>query len=108
MRLPSGNTLVLGCFQAVMEQLTSDIPGGAVYLDDILVSRSSAMEHLNNLCGLLQRLNKKATRCQREKCHFAKPRVKYLVHILSLEGIAKGTKVHSCQHQKMWLDLSPS
>ena len=67
-RLPFGTTSTPGYFQEIMDQLTSDLPGVAVYLDDILVSGSTAQEHLNNLKRLLQRLSDKGLRCRLEKC----------------------------------------
>ena len=72
-----------------MDQLTSDLPGVAVYLDDILVSGSTAQEHLSNLKRLLQRLSDKGLRCRLEKCLFALPYVEYLGHLLSSRGVAK-------------------
>ena len=93
MRLPFGITSAPGYFQEIMDQLTSDLPGVAVYLDDILVSGATAQEHLNNLNRLLQRLSDKGLRCRLEKCSFAQPVVEYLGHLLSKKGIAKGTKV---------------
>ena len=39
-----------------MDQLTSDLRGVPVYLDDLLVSGANAQEHLQNLRALLQRL----------------------------------------------------
>ena len=65
-----------------MEQLTSDLKGVAVYLDDILVSGKDAQEHLQNLCVLLRRLDEKGLRCRLEKCVFAQPVVEYLGHLL--------------------------
>ena len=56
-----------------MDQLTSDLPGVAVYLDDIFVSGATAQEHLNNLKRLLQRLSDKGLHCRLEKCSFAQP-----------------------------------
>ena len=93
MRLPFGISSAPGYFQEIMDQLTSDLPGVAVYLDDILVSGSTAQEHLRNLRRLLQRLNDKGLRCRLEKCAFAQPYVEYLGHLLSNKGTAKGTKV---------------
>ena len=66
-----------------MDQLTSDLPGVAVYLDDILVSGSTAREHLSNLKRLLQFLRDKGLRCRLEKCLFTQPYVEYLGHLLS-------------------------
>lgn len=92
-RLPFGISSAPGYFQEIMDQLTNDLPGVAVYFDDILVSGTSAQDHLSNLRGLLQRLNNNGLRCRLEKCHFAQPYVEYLGHLLSSEGIAKGSKI---------------
>ena len=92
-RLPFGIKSAPGYFQQVMDQLTNDLPGVAVYLDDILVSGKDSDDHLANLQRLLQRLDEKGLRCRLEKCSFAQPYVEYLGHLLSKEGIAKGPKV---------------
>ena len=76
-----------------MDQLTSDFPGMVIYLDDILVSGSSAAEHLSNLRRLLQCLSDKELRRRLEKCLFAQPSVEYLGHLLSNKGLAKDKKV---------------
>ncbi|WP_435321293.1 RNase H-like domain-containing protein, partial [Klebsiella pneumoniae] len=76
-----------------MRQVTQDLPGVCVYLDDILVSGGNPDDHVDNLRHLLQRLQDKGLRCRWEKCQFAKPYVEYLGHLLSREGIAKGSKV---------------
>ena len=94
-RLPFGIYFAPGYFQEIMDQLTHDLPGLAVYLDDILVSGATAQEHLENLRGLLKRLNDKGLRCRLEKCSFAQPYVEYLGHILSNKGIAKGSKIYA-------------
>ena len=49
-----------GYFQEIMEQLTSDLLGAAVYLDDILVSGTSAEDHMDNL----RRLNGEMQVCR--------------------------------------------
>ena len=91
MRLPFGITSAPGYFQEIMDQLTSDLPGVAVYLNDILVSGSTAQEHLSNLkrLYLLQRLSDKGLCCRLEKCLFSHPYVEYLGHLLSSRGVAK-------------------
>ena len=61
-----------------MDQLTSDLRGVAVYLDDLLVSGANALEHLQNFRALLQRLQDKGLRCNLRKCIFAQPSVEYL------------------------------
>jgi hypothetical protein len=93
-RLPFGIKSAPGYFQQIMDQLTQDLPGVAVYLDDILVSGANAEDHVQNLKRLLQRLQEKGLRCRPEKCQFAEPWVEYLGHCMSQEGIAKGKKVN--------------
>ena len=105
-RLPFGIKSAPGYFQEIMEQLTSDLRGVAVYLDDILVSGTTAQEHLENLRALLKRLSKKGLRCRLEKCSFAQPVVEYLGHTLSSEGIAKGPKVDAIKQMPPPTDVS--
>ena len=92
-RLPFGISSAPGYFQEIMDQLTSDLQGVAVYMDDILISGTTASEHIQNLRALLKRLEEKGLRCRLEKCLFAQPSVEYLGHILSQQGIAKDPKV---------------
>jgi len=70
-----------------MDEITSDLPGVAVYLDDILCSGATAEAHLQNLRRLLESIRDKGLRCRLEKCIFAQPQVVYLGHVLSTEGI---------------------
>jgi transposase InsO family protein len=92
-RLPFGIKSAPAYFQEIMEKLTKDLPGVAVYLDDILVSGKDAEDHLTNLRRLLTRLHENGLRCRQEKCSFAQASVEYLGHTLSREGICKGPKV---------------
>ena len=78
-----------------MDQLTSDLPGVAVYLDDIVISGATAPKHLENLRGLFKRLNDKGPRCHQEKISFAQPYIEYLGHMLSRKGITKGSKTNA-------------
>lgn len=105
-RLPFGIKSAPGYFQQIMDQLTKDLPGVAVYLDDILVSGKDREDHVSNLRGLLQRLDEKGLRCRLEKCQFASPYVEYLGHLLSHEGIAKGPKVDAVLKMKPPTDVS--
>ena len=91
-RLPFGISSATGYFQHIMNQLTSDLTGVAVYLDDILISGTAAEDHFNNLQQLLKRLNDKGLRCRIEKCVFTEDSVTYLGHTISRNGISKGPK----------------
>jgi len=85
--LPFGLSSAPGYFQQVIDEITSDLPGVAVYLDDIFCSGATAEAHLQNLRRLLERLRDKGLRCRLEKCTFAQPQVVYLGHVLSSERI---------------------
>eukprot|EP00731_Ephydatia_muelleri_P003019 Em0001g3019a len=67
MRLSFGISSAPGYFQEIMDMLISDLKGVAVYMDDILVSGTTAAEHLQNLKSLLKRLEEKGLRCRLEK-----------------------------------------
>ena len=105
-RLPFGISSAPGYFQEIMTQLTSDLPGVAVYLEDLLVSGVTAEDHLANLRRLLQRLQDKGLRCRKEKCQFAQPSVEYLGHTLSSQGISKGSKADAVQKMPEPHDVS--
>ena len=59
-RLPYGISSAPGIFQRTMENLLQGIPHVGVYLDDILISRETAQEHLRALemrkCSLVLRM----------------------------------------------------
>ena len=78
-----------------MENLASDLPGVAVFQDDMFVSGQDTNDYLSNLKRLLTRLNDKGLRCRCEKFQFEQPSVEYLGHTLSAEGISKGSKVEA-------------
>ncbi|KAL5494059.1 hypothetical protein EMCRGX_G015329 [Ephydatia muelleri] len=93
MRLPFGISSAPGYFQELMDKLTCDLQGVAVYMDDILVSGATDSEHLQNLHSLLKRLVEKGLRCRLEKCSFAQSSIEYFGHTLSRQGVSKGKKV---------------
>ena len=106
LRLPFGIKSAPSYFQEIMERLTADLEGVAVYLDDMLVGGNTAEEHLTNLRCLLRRLHEKGLRCRLDKCKFAQPSVEYLGHLLSHKGIAKGTKVDAMLNMPPPTDVS--
>ena len=106
MRLPFGIISAPGYFQEIMDKLTADLPGVAVYMDDILVSGDIAQDHLDNLRRLLQRLSDKGLRCRFEKCIFAQPYVEYLGHLMSNKGIAKGHEVDAVKEMPAPSDVA--
>lgn len=86
-RLPYGVNTAPGIFQQAMEQMLRDVPGVAVYMDDILVTGPTETEHLSSLKEVLRRLAKAGLRAKKPKCQFMKPEVVFLGHLINREGI---------------------
>ena len=80
-RLPFGISSATGIFQRVMESLLLVIDGVVVYLDDILVTGSTALEEV------LRRLERAGLRAKKSKCAFMRPSVSYLGHKIDAEGL---------------------
>ena len=86
-RLPFGVSAAPAIFQRTMESLLGDLPHVCIYLDDILVTGESESAYLQNLAAVLDRLEAAGIRLKREKCSFMIPKVEYLGHSISAEGI---------------------
>ena len=86
-RLLFGTASAPGIFQRVMEGLLSDIPGVLVYLDDILITGSTDIDHLKSLQETLSRLQKAGLRLQKQKCSFMVSSVSYLRYQINKEGL---------------------
>ena len=59
----------------------------SVYLDDILVFSHSLEDHLGHLKVVMKRLVEVGLKLKPEKCHFARPELEYLGHIITREGL---------------------
>ena len=77
-----------------MTKLTADLPGVAVYLNDLISSGTDATKQLQNHQRLIERLNDKGLRCNEVKCQFAQPSVECLGYQLTPEDVARGHKVN--------------
>ena len=86
--LPFGIFSAPGCFQKIVDDLTSDLSGVTVYSNNLLVSGVDAKDQIKNLERLLERLQSKGHRCSKEKCQFTQLKVEYLGHILSKKLIS--------------------
>ena len=102
LRLPFGISPAPAYFQGIMDQLTRDLTGVSVYLDDILVSGYSLQDHIRNMRSLLKRVNDNGLKCRLKKCSFSQSYVEYSGNLLSHRGIAKGhsgwCKGHACTY----------
>ena len=101
MRLLFGISSAPGYFLEIMDRLTCDLKGVAVYLDNVLVSRTNANKHLQNFRALLQCVQEKGLRCRLEKYDFAQPSMEYLGHTFSRQRVSGSIKrIQSGYHSR--------
>ena len=89
-RMPFGLCNAPSTFQRLMQRLFGDqqCQSLLLYLDDIVVFSSSVAEHLARLELVLGRLQKEGLKAKLEKCAFFQPKVKYLGHVISQDGVS--------------------
>lgn len=89
-RMPQGITGAPATFQRLMEKAVGDMNllQVLVYLDDLIVFGRSLEEHEERLLRVLDRLEEVGLKLSLEKCQFCQPRLKYVGHIVSADGVA--------------------
>ncbi|XP_063075269.1 uncharacterized protein LOC134465509 [Engraulis encrasicolus] len=89
-RMPQGITGAPATFQRLMEKAVGDMNllQVLVYLDDLIVFGKTLEEHEERLLKVLDRLGEVGLKLSVDKCQICLPRVKYLGHIVSAEGVA--------------------
>ncbi|KAK7918908.1 hypothetical protein WMY93_010192 [Mugilogobius chulae] len=89
-RMPFGLCNAPSTFQRLMQRLFGDqqCQSLLLYLDDIVVFSSSVSQHVDRLDLVLGRLQQEGLKAKLEKCSFFKPKVKYLGHVISKEGVS--------------------
>ena len=77
-----------------MEQVLSGLPLSValVYIDDILVPGKTFQDHLSNLCTVFQRIRDAKLKLAPPKCLLLQPKVGYIGHVISGEGILTDPK----------------
>ena len=70
-----------------MEGILQGVPNVSVYLDDILVTRSTKQEHLDTLEKRLTRLGQAGIHLKCSKCDFIFSSIEYLGHRISGNGL---------------------
>lgn len=86
-RLPYGVSTGPGSFQRIIEQILAGISGVGIFLDDIVITASSANKHLRRLDEVLARLEKVGPTVNRPKCEFFQDEVVYLGFRINKEGL---------------------
>ena len=94
LKMPFGESNAPATFQRAMQvclgPLLSD--NVFVYLDDVLIVGKTFEEFLERLRKVLQRLREANLKIKLKKCEFAKPKLKYLGHILDEHGMRPNPK----------------
>ena len=82
--LPLGLCNALSTFQRMMNGILQEYIDSfvLVYLDDIIVSRTTENEHKHQLRLVFQKLREHKLQTKLKKCEFGKPRVMYLSHVV--------------------------
>ena len=88
-RLPFGLKNSPSFFVTLTNTILRSLTGKccSIYIDDIIVWSQTFEEHLNHLSHIFDRFKKENLKLKPTKCHFAKPDVLYLGHIISKDGI---------------------
>ena len=88
--MPFGFCNVPATFQRLMDSVLAGLQWTSclVYMDDIIIPGKTFDDHLQNLHSVLLHLRKANLKLQPPKCIFAWKSVRFLGHIVSLEGIA--------------------
>ncbi|KAJ8522852.1 hypothetical protein ON010_g17644 [Phytophthora cinnamomi] len=91
-RLPTGISTALDEYQSCMERILGDLPFAIVYLDDILIFSENAVDHVEHLRIVFERLRQYDVTLNAKKCHILREQVDYLGFTLSADGIQPQTK----------------
>ena len=74
-------------FQKIIEQILRKVKGVQPYLNDLVLNSINLDDHLRVLRQVFLTLRQPGVKLKRDKCVFVQPSIKYLVHILSGDGL---------------------
>ncbi len=88
-RMPFGLTNAPATFQRLMENCMGDLHlrECLIYLDDIIIFSNTFEQHLERLEAVFKRLSDNGLKLKPSKCELFRDKVKYLGHIVSVNGI---------------------
>ncbi|GFY21053.1 retrovirus-related Pol polyprotein from transposon 297 [Trichonephila clavipes] len=89
LRMPLGLSGVAPNFQKVIDIILKPVIGRfvSVYMDDVIITSSSFNEHLDHLNQVFTLLRDAGLTLNKDKCHFAHDKLKYLGLVFSKEEI---------------------
>ena len=87
--MPMGLVNASFSFQKMMQLVLSGLQWQTcmVYLDDVIVYSKSFQKHIANLRSVFDRFRAEGLCLKPKKCHFCKPEVLYLGHVVGKDGI---------------------
>ncbi len=90
LRMPFGLTNAPSTFQWLMETAFNEVHlfWILIYLDDIIIPSSTVDEQIARLCLVFQKLRDTGLKLKPSKCQWFLRKVKYLGHIVSMDGIS--------------------
>ena len=86
-RLPFGVASAPAIFQRTMDCILQGMSRVHCYIDDILITGETDMEHLQNLEEVLRRLKEHGITVKKSKCQFLCESVEYLGHIIDKDEL---------------------
>ncbi|GFY17885.1 hypothetical protein TNCV_3383781 [Trichonephila clavipes] len=97
LRMPFGLSGAAPNFQKAIGIILKPIIGRfvMVYMDDVIITSPSFNEHTDHLNQVFTLLRDAELTLNKEKCHFARDKLKYLGLIISKEGIETDNRVKS-------------
>ena len=87
LRMPFGLKNAAQTFQRMMDEVTQQLPGVFVYLDDVLVASNSPTQHESHLRQLFEALRRFGLVINRQKCVFGVREMDFLGHRVTSAGI---------------------
>ncbi|GFX89398.1 retrovirus-related Pol polyprotein from transposon 297 [Trichonephila clavipes] len=94
LRMPFGLSGAAPNFQRAIDIILQPVIGRfvSVYMDDVIITSPSFKDHLDHLTRIFTLLRDAGLTLNKEKCHFARDKLKYLGLIISKEGIETDNK----------------
>ena len=88
--MPFGLTNAPATFQHLMNLLLAGLHWQSclIYIDNIIILGKTFEQHLHILENIFRHIRHAGLKLQLAKCHFCKPSVKFLGHVVSKEGVS--------------------
>ena len=86
-RMPFGISSAPEFFQKSMEKILHGLEGVICMMDDILIFGKNSKEHWKRVRLVLERIRDSGMTLKKEKCQFGMTEVKFLGHLVSVQGI---------------------